>query len=439
MTCKAERVIIMNIRSIKIQNFRGFESFEAQIHPQLTVVVGNNGAGKSSFLDALSISVGTFFSGLDGVTCPGIHKDDVTCKSFEMGSVVDLQQQYPSIIEATGRVDGQEISWIRALHSSTGRTTTVDAKALVAVAEEHQKQIRSGSTETILPLISYYGTGRLWAQKKEKRASDELVKFSRLNGYLDCLAAESNEKLMLKWFEKMTIQQAQRATPSPELTAVKRAISKCFANITEASDVETQFNLDTHSLDIVYTDKNGNKLRSPMKNLSDGYKNTLGMIADIAYRMAVLNPQLLDDVLIKTPGIVLIDEIDLHLHPKWQQRIIKDLQSIFPCVQFVVSTHAPAVISSVKKENLIVLKDDGSAYAQAVEIYGKDANSILTGVMDVEHRPAEIQREFDRFYEFVDAGDFEMASDIVDALERTIGTEDPELVKARVTLALEGF
>ena len=429
----------MNIQSIKIRNFRGFENFEAELHPQLTVVVGNNGAGKSSLLDALSISVGTFFSGLDGVSCPGIHKDDVTCKSFEMGSVIDLQQQYPATIEATGKVDGKKISWIRALQSSTGRTTTVEAKSLIAVAEEYQKQIRSGSTETILPLISYYGTGRLWAQKKEKRTSEELVKFSRLNGYLDCLAAESNEKLMLKWFEKMTIQQAQRATPSPELTAVKQAISKCFANITGASDVETQFNLDTHRLDIVYTDKNGNKLRSPMKNLSDGYKNTLGMIADIAYRMAVLNPQLLDDILIKTPGVVLIDEIDLHLHPKWQQRIIEDLQTIFPGIQFIVSTHAPSVISSVRKENLIILKGDGSAYAQPAEIYGKDANSILTGVMDVEHRPTEVQREFNRFYKLVDACDFEKASELVDALERIIGADDPELVKARVTLALEGF
>ena len=429
----------MNIQSIKIQNFRGFESFEAELHPQLTVVVGNNGVGKSSFLDALSISVGTFFSGLDGVTCPGIHKDDVTCKSFEMGSVIDLQPQYPSVIESRGEISGEDIYWARVLYSSNGRTRFVDAKSIIAVAERYQKQIRSGSTETILPIISYYGTGRLWAQKKEKRASEELVKFSRLNGYLDCLAAESNEKLMLKWFEKMTIQQAQRAMPSPELTAVKQAISKCFANITEASDVDTQFNLDTHSLDIVYTDKSGNKIRSPMKNLSDGYKNTLGLIADIAYRMAVLNPQLLDDVLAKTPGIVLIDEIDLHLHPKWQQRIIKDLQSIFPCVQFVVSTHAPSVISSVKKENLIILKEDGVAYVQAAEIYGKDANTILTGVMDVEHRPSEIQREFDQFYKLVDTGDFEKASDIIDALEHTIGAEDPELVKARVTLALEGF
>ena len=87
-----------------------------------------------------------------------------------------------------------------------------------------------------------------------------------------------------------------------------------------------------------------------MKELSDGYKNTLSMVADIAYRMAVLNPWLLDRVLTETTGIVLIDEIDLHLHPQWQQRIIGDLRTIFPKVQFIVSTHAPLVINSVKRQ-----------------------------------------------------------------------------------------
>ena len=81
--------------------------------------------------------------------------------------------------------------------------------------------------------------------------------------------------------------------------------------------------------------------------MSDGYKNTLSMIGDIAYRMAVLNPMLGDKVLEDTSGVVVIDEIDLHLHPQWQQTIISDLNTIFPKIQFIVSSHAPAVINSV--------------------------------------------------------------------------------------------
>lgn len=426
----------MKINEITIKNFRGFEDFHAELNPNLTVFIGNNGSGKSTVLDAISISIGTFFSGLNGVPGTGINKDDVTCKSFDMGTVIDLQHQYPSVITAKGVLGGETMEWSRSLNGAAGRTTTIDAKSIISAAEGYQARIREGDTSLILPIISYYGTGRLWAQKREKRPSDQLVQFSRLSGYIDCLAAESNEKLMLKWFEKMTIQQAQRQQPSPELNAVEQAVSRCFAGITGSEQVVTQFNLDTHSLDILYTDASGKKVRVPMKNLSDGYKNTIGMIADIAYRMAILNPQLLENVLTETPGIVLIDEVDLHLHPVWQQRIIRDLQTLFPKVQFIVSTHAPSVISSVKRENMLVLGSDGQPYTLPVEVYGKDANSILSAVMDAHHRPAEVQFMFDRFYQTVEK-DISLAEAILNEIEALIGSEDPELTQARVTLALE--
>ena len=426
----------MKINEITIKNFRGFEDFHAELNPNLTVFIGNNGSGKSTVLDAISISIGTFFSGLDGVPGTGINKDDVTCKSFDMGTVIDLQHQYPSVITAKGVLGGETMEWSRSLNGAAGRTTTIDAKSIISAAEGYQARIREGDTSLILPIISYYGTGRLWAQKREKRPSDQLVQFSRLSGYIDCLAAESNEKLMLKWFEKMTIQQAQRQQPSPELNAVEQAVSRCFAGITGSEQVVTQFNLDTHSLDILYTDASGKKVRVPMKNLSDGYKNTIGMIADIAYRMAILNPQLLENVLTETPGIVLIDEVDLHLHPVWQQRIIRDLQTLFPKVQFIVSTHAPSVISSVKRENMLVLDADGQPYTLPVEVYGKDANSILSAVMDANHRPVEVQAMFDQFYLAVEKN-LPQAESILNEIEALIGSEDPELTEARVTLALE--
>ncbi len=427
----------MKIHHIAIQNYRGFENFQTNLHPKLSVIVGNNGAGKSSLLDAISIAAGTFFSGLDGIPATSIAKEDVTCKSFHMGSVIDLQPQYPAVISAEGELYRKDIQWTRSLNGVNGRTTTVDAKQIVAIAEEIQAKIREGSTEVILPIISYYGTGRLWAQKKEKKGSDNLVQFSRLSGYIDALAAESNEKLMLKWFEKMTIQQAQRGKISPELAAVEKAVSLCFSGITEAAEATAQFNLDTHNLDILYTEQNGEKKRIPMKNLSDGYKNTIGMIADIAYRMAVLNPQLLGRVLTETPGIVLIDEVDLHLHPRWQQRILGDLQMLFPNVQFIVSTHAPLVISSVKKENLIVLDNGGQTAPLPSEVYGKDANYILGGVMESKIRPAPVQEMFDRFYQTLETEDFSLAQRELDAIEKAIGADDPELTQARITLALE--
>ena len=241
---------------------------------------------------------------------------------------------------------------------------------------------------------------------------------------------------MKKWFQKMTIQQYQREKPSPEYVAVCDAMAKCFRSITGCNDAKVQFNMDTNEIDVIYTNQNNEKVRIPVNQLSDGYKCTISLIADIAYRMAILNPQLLDKVLEETEGIVLVDEIDLHLHPVWQQRIIGDLLDIFPKVQFIVSTHAPAVINSVPSDSLIVLKEN-QAFGAPNETYGKDANTILREVMEVTERPQEIKALFDDFYNLLDEQDYEKAQQILNKLEEILGNNDSELAECRVRLELE--
>lgn len=194
-------------------------------------------------------------------------------------------------------------------------------------------------------------------ERREKK-NDTFEKNNRSNGYIDSLDGAANDKLMMKWFQKMTIQELQRKQEIPEFTAVRTAMEQVFASITGFSDVNVQFNMDTGDIDVIYYDQNNEHVRIPLSLLSDGYKCTISLIADIAYRMAILNPQLLDKVLTETEGIVLIDEVDLHLHPTWQKRILKDLLDIFPRVQFIVSTHAPEVINSVRSDSVVILKDN---------------------------------------------------------------------------------
>jgi predicted ATP-binding protein involved in virulence len=193
--------------------------------------------------------------------------------------------------------------------------------------------------------------------------------------------------------------------------------------------------MGTKELEVAYKDEAGNVMRIPINQLSDGYKSTISLVADIAYRMAVLNPQLLGDVCKETGGVVLIDEVDLHLHPSWQQRILGDLTAIFPKVQFIVSTHAPAVISSVKSENIILL-DDGEVFEPSGEVHGKDVNTIISSVMKTAERPPEIKALFDDFYDMLDAGNIQMAEEKIDMLEDRLGGDDPELAGCRVKLKL---
>lgn len=423
------------IRRIEIHNFHGFASFSTEFHDRLTVIVGDNGAGKSSLLDALAIAAGGFLRGLDGVVSNGITEGDALNRIHDKGSEGDILPQYPVSIAADGEVAGKSVHWRRERNSPTGRTTTGNAKQILAIAKACQQRVRAGDKSMILPVISVYGNGRAWAQKRG--TAGQLATFSRLDGYADCLDAGASETLMVKWFEKMTIQEFQNARSSPELTAVKKAISRCYAGITGFRDVKVQFNLDTRGIDIIAADGSGTARCCPMRNLSDGYRSTLSLVADIACRMAVLNPQFLDRVPDQTPGIVLIDEIELHLHPKWQQRILADLLAVFPCVQFIISTHAPCVIGSVRKENLLVLSDSSRAFCPSEEVYGSDANTVLCGVMHADERVPSVKRDFQAFYDAMDQAQLERARSILEALEAEIGTRDPELTAAQVSLDLE--
>lgn len=432
----------MQLNSLTIKNFKCFKDITCTFNRQLTVLIGKNGAGKTALLDAAAIAISTYLCGIDGGRSRSIQKEDARYEFYPLGDVIDAQHQFPVQITGTGECSGKNVTWSRALNLAEGKTTVKDAKELIEIAEQMQKSVMEGDPGTILPIMSYYGTGRLYAQKKEKRNIESLQRFQRQVGYTDCMDAASNEKLMLNWFEKMTLKYLQNQQKkrnddvAVQLGVIERVLSGCFERISGCRHAEIQFDLDTHRIMTEYTDAHGIVCRLGLDELSDGYKNTLSMIADIAYRMAVLNPQLGRDVLNETPGIVLIDEIDLHLHPEWQQSILGDLLVIFPKVQFIVTSHAPAIMNSVKAENIRIL-DNHNIYSPSVQTYGRDVNSIMREIMGVEERPAEIKELFMDFYGKIDHNQIAEAELLLQRLSDILGETDPELNGARVTLDFE--
>ena len=433
----------MKLKSIKIKNYRCFKDVEIDFDDHITLVVGKNGAGKTAILDAVAVSIGTFLLGIDGGVGRSILKDDARYEFYDLDGTIDSQHQFPVKIESIGDCRNEEnVKWVRSLNSENGKTTIKDAVELTSIAKKVQQQIMKGYKTLILPLISYYGTGRLYAQKKEKRNIKSLTEFRRQVGYVDCMAAESNEKLMLNWFQTQTLKSLQKQQktgvlePPILLKTVEKAICRCYERISGSKNASISFDLDTHRLMLEFEKAEGDAQKFAMDEMSDGYKNTLSMIGDIAYRMAVLNPILGDQVLEKTPGVVLIDEIDLHLHPQWQQTILSDLHVIFPKVQFIVSSHAPAVINSVPREQIRIL-DHGEIYMPAAQTYGRDANSILREVMNVSERPADIKQRMDLFYAYMDENNYKEADMILTEIEAIVGTTDPDIAAARTSLDLE--
>lgn len=433
----------MKLKNIKITNYRCFKETDIAFDDHITLIVGKNGAGKTAILDAVAVAVSTFLLGIDGGVSRSISKDDARYEFHDLNGTVDPQHQFPVSIDSIGDcLDNQAVKWVRSLNSENGNTTVKEARELTTISKEAQNRIMTGDKLLVLPLISYYGTGRLYAQKKEKKNIKSLTKFKRQVGYVDCMAAESNEKLMLNWFHTQTLKclQEQQRTGVIEksllLKTVETAICKCFERISGAKNASIIFDLDTHRLVLNFESADGSLQKFAMDEMSDGYKNTLSMIGDIAYRMAVLNPMLGEKVLEETPGVILIDEIDLHLHPQWQQTIISDLISIFPKIQFIVSSHAPAVINSVSREQIRIL-DNGEIYIPAAQTYGRDANSILREVMKVSERPMRITELLKAFYVFMDNKQYDEADKVLSEIEDVVGTTDPDIAAARTALDLE--
>lgn len=373
----------MRIDQLIVKNFKGFKHREFRLHPEFNLIVGANGTGKTSLLDALSVAVGSWFLGLSGCDTRHIRQSEVTLTHFEGKG---WEPQYPCTVAAAGDVAGQTLSWSRSLNTPDGRTTYGEARNIKDLATLSHVKVRIGANE-LLPLISYYGTGRLWnvpreqAQVKNEKKITEKEKQSRLDGYRNSVAPRLSVTELVRWIALQSWITFQKGGEESALfTEVRKAIISCI----EGAD---NLYFDA-KLGEVVMDIKGQEIQ-PFNNLSDGQRCVLAMVGDIAVKAAILNPHLGDKVLEETPGVVLIDELDLHLHPIWQRRVIEDLRRTFPRIQFFATTHSPFLIQSLRSgEELVLLEGQPTA-----QLGNKTLEEIARGVMGVTNPQVSLRYE----------------------------------------------
>ncbi|SDW82815.1 AAA domain-containing protein, partial [Lachnospiraceae bacterium KHCPX20] len=158
----------MYISELNIKNYRKFSNYNVKFDKKLSVLIGKNGTGKTSILEALTVAVGTFFFGIEGVKSLGIRPSDVNKRYFNIGEDVEVKKQFPVEIFAKGTINNFDVEWSRTLNSSKGKTTSINAKEMTKISGEYQERLMKGDTTLILPMLAYYGTGRLWDDHREK-------------------------------------------------------------------------------------------------------------------------------------------------------------------------------------------------------------------------------------------------------------------------------
>ena len=415
----------MKLTKLHIENFKGFETLDVDFHPNFNIVVGINGTGKSTLLEASKIAIGSLFLELDKI------KDKISSPSIlpENVRLHNLETQYPTIIHAFAEIDSElctskdscSVEWKRVLEKHRGKTTKIQAREMSRISDNLQKIIRRNEDKP-LPLIAYYSTDRF---KKEKKDVGVTAKGSRLRGYYNAMDQLTNIKFFLEVFKTETLYELQHQEKSIQLAVVKRAVEEC---IEDCAKIYYDVSYDKLLIDV----KSANEL-IPFFSLSDGVRTTLSLVMEIAFRCYLLNPYLGIDAAKLTEGVVLIDEIDLHLHPTWQKKIVADLRRAFPNIQFIVTTHAPLVIGSLKEGALFNISEN--KLYQFQNQFGRDANAILKE-MDTEPMDDELQNDIDNYFILIEneKGKSQEAISLRQKLESKLGDSHAELQRADIML-----
>jgi predicted ATP-binding protein involved in virulence len=388
----------MKINKIELLNFRCFTRYNLSPADRFTLLIGDNGSGKTAILDALAIALGNFIFEISDIKANDkkrLSLDDMRYVELTMGQQPLKEREKSTFINIDGIFCNTEIYWINgrgtkkfyclSKHDLDDINDPLLKELNPHVDKIHQLIGEKTNPATLFPITAYYGTGRLWQQLKTKHQNTQSPG-SRFDGYQDCLNPASNQKRLFSWFKTQELAALQKQERRHTLEAVREAIVSMIPDAKRAWwDVEW----DELRVEIL---AQGKQQTIPFHLLSDGYRNMIGMVADIAYRMATLNPQLEADVIKKTEGIVLIDEVDLHLHPKWQRQVVERLLNTFPKVQFIASSHSPFIIQSLYNRDEVLLWD--LEKAGPVEIDSKSIEDIAENQQGVEI-PQQSQRFLD--------------------------------------------
>jgi predicted ATP-binding protein involved in virulence len=429
----------MLIQTLHLRDFRCFADLEMDFHEHLTVLVAPNGQGKTAILEAISIALGTFVGAFDLGKAKHIERTDA-----RYGSRTGLQaeQRYPVSIAANFQLsEDRLISISRELSGPKNKSTIREAAALTQYGKELQSQIRQ-EMPTTLPVVAYYSTGRLW--KAHNLSTRKWLTASRSLGYEDCLSSASNFAQVQAWIAKATLAQLQ--TPQDSLDQALRSIQRAV-NQALNSEGWRNFHYNLSYEDLVM--QKGEQEILPVSLLSDGTRTMISLIADLAFRCVCLNGLSGLDSPLNSPGIVMVDEIDLHLHPRWQQRVLHSLSQAFPKIQFIVTTHSPQVLSTVDRTAIRLLSQtsDDDLLTMHSEIpnlqtQGVSSSDILAQVMGVDPVPDEEAAHWLSEYKALiqqNQQQAELMQSLRQQLERHFGSEHPAIMECDRLIRFQAF
>ncbi|MBK5344332.1 AAA family ATPase [Pseudomonas sp. TH49] len=448
----------MRLGNIRLKNYRGFERFNLKLHPDVTVIVGVNGCGKTTLMSALRLLLWSYVRNYVDDIRPGspprIDIDDVHRIPTASGGIalqfpcsVEGKFVFPDDWDSDAFDEDDEDDLFESLHlNKTGcalktekgrlqwsRGSFVDVraaeKAMDAVSEDLDLLLGADVRPTDLPVIACYGTSRLWKRSAGLRGTGRST--IRFAGY-DGATSVKSSFMRLEWFVMFLFSSASSGLLN------RNSIALLWKGVGDAICTVTGWQVQlprSGEKDLLF-EHGSEKLK--LSQLGDGVRCMIELVGDLACRCALLNYHYKKDAVKKTSGVVLIDEIDMHLHPGWQQTILKQLQDAFPKVQFIVTTHSPQVLSTVRRENIRVVDRNANGQIVAseplVHTYGESSGDVLQSVMEVDPLPPVPEKtDLKRLTALVDQGFHEAPESVLlmEQLIATLGELHPQLLRLK--------
>ena len=407
----------MRLNSINIEGFRGIPNLQLEFPKQVNVLVGVNGVGKSAVLDCTAIMLSRLIG--------RIRSSAGTGRYFTHSDINNRRQWTRNEIEIA--FQGKPLRW------SVVKTRRGQQKQSISGLVDLRKDVelfRSKLAEdeaARLPLAVYYPVNRAVLDiplRIRKRHP-----FDRLAAYDQALSGEwSSFRVFFEWFREREDLENEKRLDKPEfrdsqLQAVRTATERFLAGFKGLKVRRSPLRM--------VVEQHGEELI--VNQLSDGEKCTLAMAGDLARRMAIANPAMADPL--QGEAVVLIDEIDLHLHPEWQRRIIAALTKTFPKCQFLLSTHSPPILGHLDSKSIWILErtKSGISAKRPDDAYGQTTDRILEDIMGVPPRPKEVQNTLNKLFRAIERGEMMEAKQLLSHMQLKVGP-DPDLVKASVLI-----
>ncbi|MFK7935498.1 MAG: AAA family ATPase [Saprospiraceae bacterium] len=431
----------MKVKKIKIENFRGILDAELEFDDRLNVFIGRNGAGKTTILDAIGKCIFDLIKTFTGESNENIFNSNDNINYGARYFLIDSQIStdfHPSLLDIY-------------VHEGYLNSIEIRESAIDKFFNSLNEIVKT--REVTIPIFKYYSRKRNTTYGVVMGKIIKTFPIPQLETWDNIYQDEVTYHKFVKWFfdNESKELRLRRDTKNEKaeirtLTYVRKAVQ---AALRELEDINFSIKSDQvkrkYSNDLIPTlviENLETGVAEDLNNKSDGEKAIITLVADIAYNLSIAKDFSEGDDYLNSPGIVLIDEIEAHLHPEWQRKIIPLLTELFPNIQFFITTHSPQVISTVESQHIFIGENFKFSKIN-IKSKGLDSNQILKYVFNTTERPREYIDLIEQFDQTIDnQGDIQELESIVtkiDALDEGDNGRDIDMLIEELNLRIEAY